>query len=515
MDMRSIKEIRDETFNKLGLSEENSGVFYGKWEQFNKDSSIEVRSPIDGTYLGRVSVASESQYRSAIKAMEKEFTEWSETPAPKRALAIKALADGIKNKKELLGRIVSLEVGKVTTEGQGEIQEMIDIGYFATGLGRQVYGLTMASERPYHRLYEQYVPLGVIGVISAFNFPSSVWSWNAFIAATVGDTVVWKPSSKASLSSVAVMKVLDEIMTEENIPPIFALINGRGREIGELMAEDRAIKLISFTGSVKTGKHIAEKVSSRLGKTILELGGNNCAIVSEKADMKIALKGVAFGALATAGQRCTSTRRVVVNEKIYDEFKEKLKNIYEKARTGNPLEEGVIVGPMIDDDAVTNYEKAISKAIEQGGRVIVGNKVIERKKGYYVMPTIIEAKYGMEITKEETFAPILYMFKYSTMEEAMKIHNDVPQGLSSAIFTTDLREEEYFLSARGSDCGLANVNTSTAGAEIGGAFGGEKDTGGGRESGSDAWKSYMRRQTVTKNYGEDIPLAQGVQFNLE
>lgn len=513
--MKSIKEIRDETFERLGLKEENSGVFYGKWEKYDPEKSIEVRSPIDGTYLGKVSVASPEQYRNAVVKMEKEFVEWSETPAPQRSLAIKAIADGIKEKKELLGRIVSLEVGKVTTEGQGEIQEMIDVGYFATGLGRQIYGLTMASERPYHRLYEQYIPLGVIGVISAFNFPSSVWSWNAFIAATVGDTVLWKPSSKAALSSVAVMRVIEDIMVKESIPGIFALVNGRGREIGELMAEDKALPLISFTGSVKTGKHLAEKVASRLGKTILELGGNNCAIVSEKADMKVALKGVAFGALATAGQRCTSTRRVIVHEKIYNEFREKLKNIYEKAKTGNPLEDGIIVGPMIDDDAVSNYEKAIAKAVDQGGKVVTGNKVLERKKGYYVQPTIIEARYGMQITKEETFAPILYMFKYSTMEEAMKIHNDVPQGLSSAMFTTDLREEEYFLSARGSDCGLANINTSTAGAEIGGAFGGEKDTGGGRESGSDSWKLYMRRQTVTKNYGKDIPLAQGVQFKIE
>ncbi len=513
--MKSLKEIRDETFEKLGLSENNSGVFYGKWIDYRQENSIEVKSPIDGTYLGRVSVGTPDEYKKAVRMMEREFIEWSETPAPKRSLAIKDISDGIREKKELLGKIVSLEVGKVTTEGQGEIQEMIDVGYFATGLGRQIYGLTMASERPYHRLYEQYVPLGVIGVISAFNFPSAVWSWNAFIAATVGDTVLWKPSSKAALTSVAVMRVIQDIMEKNSIPPIFALVNGRGGEIGELMAEDRSLPLISFTGSVKTGKHLAEKVASRLGKTILELGGNNCAIVSEKADMKIALKGVAFGALATAGQRCTSTRRVVVNEKIYDEFREKLKEIYEKAKTGNPLEDGVIVGPMIDEGAVKDYEKAISKAIEQGGKVITGNKVLERNRGYYVAPTIIEAREGMEITKEETFAPILYMFKYSTMEEAMRIHNNVPQGLSSAIFTTDLREEEYFLSARGSDCGIANVNTSTAGAEIGGAFGGEKDTGGGRESGSDAWKAYMRRQTVTKNYGKDIPLAQGVQFNVE
>ncbi len=513
--MVDLERIKKETFEKLELSHRNPGVYNGKWENFSEKDSISIRSPIDGSDLGQISVATQENYDKTVKILKKSFEEWSQVPGPKRGMLIKKISDSLDKNKELLGRIVSLEVGKTSVEGQGEIQEMIDVGYFATGMGRQIYGNTIASERPNHVLYEKFLPLGIVGVISAFNFPSAVWSWNSFVAATVGDSVIWKPSSKAALTSVAVMNIIGRVMEEENCPPIFGLVNGRGSMVGELLAKDTRIPLVSFTGSVKTGRHISTMVSERFGRTILELGGNNCAIVSEKADMNIALKGVGFGALATAGQRCTSTRRAVVSEKIYEKFKEKLIEAYRKARIGNPLEPGVLVGPLIDSEAVRNYEKAIEKAVSQGGKVLVGGKIFnEVQTGNYVEPTIIEAKGDMEITKEETFAPILYLFKYRTLEEAMEIHNSVPQGLSSAMFTTDLREEEFFLSSRGSDCGIANINTSTAGAEIGGAFGGEKDTGGGRESGSDAWKAYTRRITITKNYGKELPLSQGVKFEL-
>ena len=513
--MADIKRIRDEAFKALDLTEQNSGVYNGKWVEYSKENALESVSPIDGTHLASVSVATESEYNKSVQVIEKSFVEWSETPAPTRGRIIRKISRSLEEQKSNLGKIVSLEAGKVISEGEGEIQEMIDVGYFASGLSRQLYGSMMVSERPMHRLYDQYVPLGPIGIISAFNFPTAVWSWNSLIAAVAGDTSIWKPSSKGSLAAVSVMKIISKVIEEESIPPVFSLVNGRGSKIGELMISDKRLKLISFTGSVKTGKRISTAVSERLGRTLLELGGNNCAIVSEKADMNMALKGVAFGALATTGQRCTSTRRIVVNSKIYDEFISKLISIYEKVKIGNPLDAGILVGPMIDDKAVSNYEKAIDTAVKQGGRVLYGGKVLSRDRGCYVQPTLIEAKEGMDITREETFAPILYVFKYNTMPEAMKIHNNVPQGLSSAIFTNDLKEEEYFLSARGSDCGLANINTSTAGAEIGGAFGGEKDTGGGRESGSDAWKLYMRRQTVTKNYGNDVPLSQGVSFDID
>lgn len=507
------KEIED-ILQKVGLNEENPGVYFGKWSKYNKKREHRVISPLDNSEICSVSLGDENDYKEAVRSSVKAFEEWAQIPAPKRGVIIKNLSDMLSERKKYLGKIVSIEVGKTNTEGQGEIQEMIDIGYFSTGLGRQLYGTVIASERPEHRLYEQYLPLGTIGVITAFNFPAAVFSWNGFIAATVGDTVLWKPSTKAVLTAVAVMKCITDYFENESLPPVFNLISGTGSTVGEWMSEDKNLPLISFTGSVRTGKKIAKKVSERLGKTILELGGNNCAIVSEKADMKIALKGVAFGALATAGQRCTSTRRVVVNEKIYDEFVSKLTEIYKNAKIGNPLEDGVLIGPLIDKEAVKNYENAIKTAQEQGGRIIYGGKAIDIDGGNYVLPTIIEANRNMAITKEETFAPILYVFKYKTIEEAVAIHNDVPQGLSSAIFTNDIREEEYFLSYRGSDCGIANVNTSTAGAEIGGAFGGEKETGGGRESGSDAWKNYARRQTVTKNYGRDVPLSQGVEFKI-
>jgi len=506
----------EEILSRFDLGPVNPGTFYGEWGPTEDRRLLTSFSPIDGSEIAKVAMATKEDYEKVIEATVKAYEEWRMVPPPKRGELIRAIGDELRKEKENLARLLAVEVGKTMTEARGEIQEMIDIADFAVGLSRQLYGLTIASERPHHRLYEQWHPLGAIGVITAFNFPSAVWSWNAFIAAVCGDSVAWKPSSQAPLTAMAVIKVVNRVVERFGAPRgLFTLVVGSGREVGEWMSTDKRLPLISFTGSVATGKRVAENVAKRLGRTILELGGNNAAIVTKHADMKIALKGVAFGALATTGQRCTTTRRLILHEDIYDEFLERLVEIYRNVKIGNPLDESVLMGPLIDEKAVESYLKAIERAKEEGGRVIYGAEVLKiegLEGGHYVLPTIIEAHPDMEIVKEETFAPILYVFRFRTMEEAIRIHNSVPQGLSSTIFTTDLREEEYFLSAVGSDCGIANVNTSTAGAEIGGAFGGEKETGGGRESGSDAWKGYMRRQTVTINWGEDLPLAQGVKF---
>lgn len=513
----SFDKFREETLSSLGLDGLNSGVYLGRWESTQGRATYSSTSPVDGKHIADVTLAGKKDFDSIVNFSEKAFQEWREYPAPKRGEIVRLLGDLLVKRKKDLGSLVTIEVGKTPSEGEGEIQEMIDIAYFASGLSRQLYGLTMGSERPYHRLYEQWLPLGPVGVISAFNFPSAVWSWNAMIAAVCGDSVIWKPSTKASLVATGVIKAVSEAMEELGAPQIFSLMVSRGSEGGEWISGEKRIPLVSFTGSTKTGTELYRKVSGRMGRAILELGGNNCSIVSSRADMSIALKGVAFGALATAGQRCTSTRRVIVHEDIYDEFVSKLKGIYEKVKVGNPRDEGVLVGPLIDRGAIRTYNDAIETAKKQGGRVIYQGgetSVPGFEGGNYVRPTLMEAKQSMDIIKVETFGPLLYVFKYSTMEEALRMHNDVPQGLSSAIFTTDLREEEEFLSARGSDCGIANVNTSTAGAEIGGAFGGEKETGYGRESGSDSWKAYMRRQTVTKNFGSDVPLSQGVKFDV-
>ncbi len=517
MQTNDFDEFRERTLKKLGIEETNSGIFAGKWLPRSGKNIYTSISPVDGKVNASVWLADRGQYEEAVNQSIKAFEEWRSIPAPRRGEIIKALGDVLAKNKKDLGALVTLEAGKTTSEGEGEIQEMIDVAYFASGLSRQLYGFTMASERPDHRLYEQWLPLGPIAVISAFNFPSSVWSWNAMVAAVCGDTVVWKPSTKASLAAVGVMKIMTEELERLGAPQIFSLVASRGSEGGEWISNDRRIPLVSFTGSTATGQKIYENVARRIGRPILELGGNNCSIVSSRADMNLALKGVAFGALATAGQRCTSTRRVVVQDDIYDEFVSRLKDIYSKVKIGNPRQEGVLVGPLIDREAVRTFTDAVREAVSQGGKLIFGGEEIKvpgLEGGNYVRPALIEAKPDMEITKRETFGPLLYLFRYRTIEEAVKIHNSVPQGLSSAIFTTDLREEEYFLSYRGSDCGLANVNTSTAGAEIGGAFGGEKETGYGRESGSDSWKAYMRRQTVTINHGRDLPLSQGVRFDV-
>ncbi len=514
MDVNSVKK---EIMEKLELGEINSGVFYGEWAPTEGRETITSYSPIDGSPIAKVTMATKEDYEKVIRKAQESFKAWSEIPAPKRGWVVREIGNELRKYKRELGRLVSIEAGKTLSEGEGEVQEMIDIADLALGLSRQFYGLTIVSEREHHRMYEQWLPIGPIGVITSFNFPCAVWAWNTMIASAAGDTSVWKPSSKGALVAIATMKIVNRAVEKLGYPPIFFLSVGRGREVGEWMSSDKRLPLISFTGSIPTGKRISENVSKRLGRTILELGGNNAAIVSGKTDINNALKGVAFGALATSGQRCTSTRRLILHESIYDEFLAKLKNIYGKVSIGNPLEEGVLMGPLIDEKAVDNYLNAIRKAQEEGGKLIYGGEranIPGLEGGHYVKPTIIEANQDMEMVKTETFAPILYVMKYSTIEEALEMHNNVPQGLSSAIFTTDLQEEEYFLSHKGSDCGIANVNTSTAGAEIGGAFGGEKETGGGRESGSDAWKAYMRRQTVTINYGKDLPLAQGVKFDI-
>lgn len=507
--------FRKETLERLGLDEVNSGIYSGKWAPVEGHETVTSYSPIDGKAIAKVTVATKAEYEEVKKKSKEVFEQFRIMPAAKRGQIIAEIGRALREKKEDLGRMVTLEVGKTKSEGEGEIQEMIDIADFAIGLSRQLYGLTIASEREFHRLYEQWVPLGPIAVISAFNFPSAVWSWNAFVAGAAGDTVIWKPSTKAPLTAVAIMKVISGVFEKHGFAPVYSLLVSKGSEGGKWITGDNDIRLVSFTGSTKVGKHISEEVSKRLGRTILELGGNNAAIVTAKSDMNIALKGVVFGALATAGQRCTSTRRLILEDSIYGEFIEKLKNAYSTIKVGNPSVKGTLVGPLVDKEAVDDFLNTVETARKQGGKILYGGKTTTAVSGgFYVEPTVIEATPDMEIVKEETFAPILYVLKYKGIEEALKLHNMVPQGLSSAMFTTDLREEEAFLSAYGSDCGIANVNTSTAGAEIGGAFGGEKETGGGRESGSDAWKGYMRRQTVTKNWGKDIPLAQDVVFDF-
>ncbi|MCL5990165.1 MAG: aldehyde dehydrogenase family protein [Candidatus Thermoplasmatota archaeon] len=508
--------LKESVFDELGIKKSNSGIFVSKWIPLEDHETIESRSPINGEVLSTVSVANRKDYDQMMSFSEKVFDEWREIPAPKRGEIIMSVGKAIQNKKKALGAMVTLEAGKIRSEGEGEIQEMIDVSYFATGISRQLYGLTMASERPDHMLFEQWNPLGTVGVISSFNFPASVWSWNAFIAAVAGDNVVWKPSSKACLTAIAVMRVVSEALSDAGSPPIFSLLVSRGSDGGEWISRDPRIPLVSFTGSTEVGRNLYGKVASRLGRVILELGGNNGVIVSEKCDLDLAIKGISFGSLGTAGQRCTTTRRAIVHEKIYDEFISKLKRVYSSVKVGDPSSDDVMVGPLIDKTAEKNFLNAVEKASSEGGAVVYGGTRADipgLENGNYVVPAIIEANENMEIVKKETFAPILYVIKYRDFDEALRIHNSVPQGLSSAIFTNDINEEGRFLSPHGSDCGLVNINTSTSGAEIGGAFGGEKETGLGRESGSDSWKYYMRRQTVTRNYGRTIPLSQGVVFN--
>ncbi|MFV8225429.1 aldehyde dehydrogenase family protein [Christiangramia aquimixticola] len=501
----------------LGLSDVNNGTSTGK-DWYSNGEIIESFSPVDGALIGKVKTTTKEDYERTIAAAEKGFQEWRTWPAPLRGEVVRKFNDELRRLKEPLGKLVSYEMGKSYQEGLGEVQEMIDICDFAVGLSRQLHGLTMHSERPGHRMYEQYHPLGIVGIISAFNFPVAVWSWNTALAWVCGDACVWKGSEKTPMTSVACQNIAAKVFAENDVPEgISCLITG-DYKVGEMMTKDERVPLISATGSIRMGKIVAQEVAARLGKTLLELGGNNAIIVTPDANIKNTVIGAVFGAVGTCGQRCTSTRRLIIHEDIYDKVKDAIVNAYKQIRIGNPLDENNHVGPLIDKDAVKNYQTALDKVVEEGGNIIVEGGVLEGEgyeSGCYVKPAIAEAENHFEIVQHETFAPVLYIMKYSgDVSDALKLQNGVRQGLSSAIMTNNLREAERFLSAEGSDCGIANVNIGTSGAEIGGAFGGEKETGGGRESGSDAWKIYMRRQTNTINYTTELPLAQGIKFDL-
>jgi aldehyde dehydrogenase (NAD+) len=510
--MQSINQI----LKDLKIQKENQGTSTGlKW--YDSDEHIVSSTPIDGSDLAKVSSTTAEDFNTVVKTAEKAFQSWRAVPAPKRGEIVRQFGEKLREKKDSLGALVSLEMGKSYQEGLGEVQEMIDICDFAVGLSRQLHGLTMHSERPNHRMYEQYHPLGIVGIISAFNFPVAVWCWNTALAWVCGDVCIWKPSEKAPLCGIACQKIIAEVLEENNLPEgISCLING-DYKVGEWLTNSSKIPLISATGSIRMGKIVAQAVAKRLGKSLLELGGNNAVIITESTDLKMAIPALVFGAVGTCGQRCTSTRRLIIHESIYDKVKESLKNAYQQIKIGNPLDENNHVGPLIDKDAVKQYQNTLSQVAKSGGKFVVEGGVLEGdayKSSCYVKPAIAEVENDWEIVQQETFAPILYLLKYSTLDEAIALQNGVVQGLSSAIMTNSMREMEVFLSSAGSDCGIANVNIGTSGAEIGGAFGGEKETGGGRESGSDAWKIYMRRQTNTINYGNDLPLAQGIKFDL-
>jgi len=506
-----------EFLQQLQIEHHNAGVSTGTEWINTHHSIIESCSPVDGKFIGSVAAADQLSYQQIIEQAKKAFMKWRMWPAPKRGEIVRQVGDALRMNKEALGKLVSYEMGKSLQEGYGEVQEMIDICDFAVGLSRQLYGLTMHSERAKHRMYEQWHPLGIVGIISAFNFPVAVWSWNAALAWVCGNVSIWKPSEKTPLCGIAVQKIVATVFKKNNVPEgVNCLVQG-GRQIGEWLSNDTNIALISATGSTAMGKAVGEAVAKRLGKSILELGGNNAIIISQHADPDMAIIGAIFGAVGTAGQRCTSTRRLIIHASVYDALKEKLVKAYHQLKIGNPLDTTNQVGPLIDKAAVNIYLHAIEQCKKQGGKFIVEGGVIHGagyESGCYVKPCIAEVTNELQIVKHETFAPILYLMKYTTMQEAIAIQNNVPQGLSSSIFTLNMREAEEFLSHAGSDCGIANVNIGTSGAEIGGAFGGEKETGGGRESGSDAWKAYMRRQTNTINWSDQLPLAQGIEFNI-
>ncbi|QCU72601.1 aldehyde dehydrogenase family protein [Luteimonas yindakuii] len=503
----------------LGLGESESGTFLGggEWATGDGAGTLSPTNPTTGDVLARVSATTPEQYETIVARAQEAFKVWRRTPAPRRGEAIRLCAEALRTHKDALGSLVALEMGKSKPEGDGEVQEMIDIGEFAVGLSRQLYGLTMHSERPGHRMYEQWHPLGIVGIISAFNFPVAVWAWNSFVAAVCGDISIWKPSGKTPLSAVASMRICNEALREGGFPDLFFLFNDTDNALAERMVDDRRVAMISFTGSTKVGRQVGERVARRMGRSLLELGGNNAMIVEASADLKLAIPAIVFGAVGTAGQRCTTTRRVFIHESIHDDVLEKLVSAYGQVekKIGDPTDPANLMGPLNSADAVQAYLDAIEKAKASGGTVATGGKALTDRKGNFVLPTIITGLANdAEVVQTETFAPILYVMKYSDLNEAIAMQNDVPQGLSSSIFTTDLRSAEQFLSAWGSDCGIANVNIGTSGAEIGGAFGGEKETGGGRESGSDAWRAYMRRQTNTINYSNNLPLAQGIKFDL-
>jgi len=500
---------------RLGIEKVNAGSSTG--QNFISASGSDVISsftPSDNSEIAKVALTTRKEYDQIVGAAELAFEAWRDTPAPQRGEIVRQIGLKLREFKEPLGKLVSYEMGKIYQEGLGEVQEMIDICDFAVGQSRQLYGKTMHSERPKHRMYEQWHPLGIVGIISAFNFPVAVYSWNAMIAAVCGDVVIWKGSEKTPLCSIAVQKIISKVLKENDLPEgIFNMITG-AREAGEWLTTDNRVPLISATGSIPMGKQVAQTVGARLGKTILELGGNNAIIISKDADVEMATRAVVFGSVGTCGQRCTSTRRLIIHDDVFDTIKKRLINAYKSVTIGDPLDEDTLVGPMIDKEAVKQMQKALEQVKKEGGKVLYGGDILKDKKGNFVRPAICEVENHYNIVQEETFAPILYLIRYKYLDEAMKYHNGVKQGLSSAMFTLNIREAEKFLSAGGSDCGIANINIGTSGAEIGGAFGGEKETGGGRESGSDAWKGYMRRQTNTINWGDTMPLAQGIEFDV-
>ena len=507
-----------EVLAQLGIEKVNPGLCTGTtWQECTGDLLTSC-SPADGKEIASIRQATLDDYNKTVELALRAFTEWRKVPAPRRGEVVRQIGLELRKYKEPLGRLVSYEMGKIYQEGLGEVQEMIDICDFAVGQSRQLYGFTMQSERPGHRMYDQYHPLGLVGVVSAFNFPVAVWAWNAMIALIAGDVVLWKPSSKVLLCAIAVHKIVASVLRENNVPEgVLNLVATSSKYLGDDMFSDPRIPLISFTGSTKTGKKAGRLIGERLGKSILELGGNNAIIITPKANPELALRAVIFGAVGTCGQRCTSTRRIILHESLFDEFSQKLVNAYRSLKIGHPLDASTHVGPLIDCGAKKSYLEALARVKAEGGKILCGGEELTGEafsSGCYVVPAIAEVENHYAIVQEETFAPLLYLIRYKTLDEAIALHNAVPQGLSSAIFTTDLLEAEQFLSGAGSDCGIANVNIGTSGAEIGGAFGGEKDTGGGRESGSDAWKAYMRRQTNTINYSTDLPLAQGIKFDI-
>jgi aldehyde dehydrogenase (NAD+) len=511
-------EKMEKILHDLGLEESNPGAGTGTWLGGGGEI-IESVSPIDGRVIARIRQASRADYEKVASRALAAFREWRQVPAPQRGEVVRQIGTALRARKDDLALLVSLEVGKIRSEALGEIQEVIDMCDLAVGQSRMLYGASMHSERPRHRMYEQWHPLGPIGVISAFNFPVAVWSWNAMLALIAGDTVIWKPSSKAPLCALATMGIVGQVLRDNQLPDgILNVVIGSGAEVGESLIADPRLPLISATGSVSMGRRVAKVVAARLGRALLELGGNNAVVVAPSADLQLAVRAILFGAVGTAGQRCTTIRRLIVHQDVFEPLNQALVHAYQQVRIGDPLEAGTLMGPLIHRDAAAAMQAAISSLRQQGGRVLYGGEVLSGgiyDRGAYVTPCICEARSDFPIVREETFAPILYMIAYQSLEEALQIHNDVPQGLSSAIFTNDLREAELFLSQAGSDCGIANVNLGTSGAEIGGAFGGEKNTGGGREAGSDVWKAYMRRQTNTINWSGQLPLAQGIRFGVE
>lgn len=502
----------DDVLSRLGTQSTNSGVYAGRWLEQPGGKECVSLNPTTGEPLGRVSGANQASYQHAVESAVAAFKKWRVTPPPQRGEIVRQIGNALRDHKSDLGMLVTLEAGKIKSEGLGEVQEMIDMCDFAVGLSRQLYGLTIASERPNHRMLEQWHPLGPIGCITAFNFPVAVWAWNAALALVCGDPVIWKPSHLTPLTAVAVQRIVNRVLEPAGLAGLLNLVVG-SRDIGESMSSDHRLPLISATGSCTMGKSVGTAVAQRMGRSLLELGGNNGLILTETANLDLALRAILFSAVGTAGQRCTTLRRLIIHKSIHNSFISKLVGAYNSIQPGDPWDDGVLLGPLIRSDAVAQFEAAIASARSQGGKILCGGKRINRA-GFYVEPTIIDADTEMQIVKQETFAPILYVLPYKTLDEAIEIHNSVPQGLSSAIFTDRFQDAEQFLSVAGSDCGIANINIGTSGAEIGGAFGGEKETGGGREAGSDAWKAYMRRQTCTLNYGSDLPLAQGVKFSV-